>query len=585
MTGDGITSWVLFAMVVPAAGILTLTTPLAVDPASPWKRLTVGVVATTAALLLLLLIWSVLLRRLAGWPRIVITFLAYLVAGATKGFLVQVLFASPIPTDWARIELLHRILINSTQWPVAIGMIVFVIGSSREYYANIKLFQAHQLAANQMINSTKDQVITDQTRLIEAVKVSLSKNINDIRQSDPDHVIADTQSFVDNTVRPLSHKLSQRVPNWSVPEIKSDKIRLSWPQFFLTTPLAGKLSPLWSTIAIAIFALGYMISTRGLRDTLIAYVILVPVIYLLLLIAINLSRKIPVVSPRKQLMINVVVLLILGIGPFILSQYFATKINSPLAVNSISYLLLGPAMFLGLSIGVACFEDQIRVNNLINQLKTDLKWIETRIRIEQWAHHGQVALALHGPYQAVIYAHLFEVQRLATQGELSEQAVTNMANRLDQTLEELLIPDVDHGSLELAIDRITTLWADVAKIECHCDQSIRDLIGDDPALNALTLHLLQDGIVNAIRHANATQITIDIEAMSTDILEVVITDNGSITPKSVQSGLGSAQLDANTLGWKLTSFPFGHRLWFTLPCGKTLEQAITAEQAGLQKLL
>lgn len=585
MTGDGIASWVIFACLIPFVCLLAISNPLAHDQSKPDYRIFAASLSTATALGLLMLLWALVLRKLDGWTRILVTFVAYAGAGAIKGLLQQGLLIWAGVGDWNSYVFASRISVNASEWIVVLGLLAFTVGSNREHYEQIKILRAHQVAVDDYLDDARSSVIADQDQIIQTVQSTISRDVDKLRESNPHELIADTQKFVEDTVRPLSHKLSQNVPDWSMPTLDPNNIKLSWPRYFRNAPIAGRLSPLWTTVALCIFAFGYIVTTRGFLGTILTYLVVAPLLFLLLFISLRVVGFFRPKNPRGQFFFNLGTVMFLGIIPFAITQYLGSRDLFPTVASSVTFLILGLAMLILLSIGMACYEDQARIDRLTRKLQDQLKWIETRISVELWAHHGRIARALHGPYQAVIYSHTAGFERKLESGELAQADTETLANQLVIELENVLAADNDQQSLELALERIVAMWSDIAEIQYLYDPAAKQLIENDPALSDVTSSLMYDGIVNAIRHGKATTIEIQIMQAQEFAVEITIIDNGPESPESRGAGLGYKQFEANALKWELVATESGHSLRLLLPGGTTIDEALTRQREGVRELV
>lgn len=585
MTGDGIASWVIFASVIPVVCILSIANRQAHDQSPPLYGILAAAVATAIALALLLVVWKVLLRKLHGWTRIIVTFLAYMAAGACKGLLQQFILYAGGFGSWDAAALTSRILNNSFQWVVVLGLLTFTIGSNREHYAKVNQLRAQQAAVDEYLKEARSGVIADQDQIIQTVKSTVARDVDKLRESSPHDLIEDTQHFVEDTVRPLSHKLSQEVPNWSMPTIDPEATKLSWARYFRQAPIAGQLSPLWTTIALCVFAFGYIATSRSFMGVVTSYAFAAPLLFIVLFVAMRIAGLFRPKSQRGQFVINVVAVLLLAIIPFAVAVYLTANNLLPNLASVLGFLIIGLCMFILLSIGMACYEDRARIDQLAENLQEQMHWIVKRISVEIWAHHGRVARTLHGPYQGAIYSHVYEFQRKAEANELSSSDVDTLANSLVVDLENVLEADSDQQSLELALERIAAMWSDVAKIKVHYTSEAKALIENDPALSDLASSLLHDGIVNSIRHGEANEIEIHVVKDAEFAVEISVLDNGTETSEVRQAGLGSSLLDANSLEWDFIVTEDGHRLRMLLPGGTTIDEALTRQREGVRELV
>jgi hypothetical protein len=84
----------------------------------------------------------------------------------------------------------------------------------------------------------------------------------------------------------------------------------------------------------------------------------------------------------------------------------------------------------------------------------------------------------------------------------------------------------------------------------------------------ITSQLIEEAVVNAIRHGKATKISIKAEA-SGSLISVFVRDNGSMQMAKASSGLGTILLNTFTESWSLQREGDQSLLTFSVPSGKS----------------
>jgi anti-sigma regulatory factor (Ser/Thr protein kinase) len=84
----------------------------------------------------------------------------------------------------------------------------------------------------------------------------------------------------------------------------------------------------------------------------------------------------------------------------------------------------------------------------------------------------------------------------------------------------------------------------------------------------ITSQLIEEAVVNAIRHGKATKISIEAK-VSGSLISVFVRDNGSMQMAKASSGLGTILLNTFTESWSLQREGDQSLLTFSVPSGKS----------------
>ncbi len=155
-------------------------------------------------------------------------------------------------------------------------------------------------------------------------------------------------------------------------------------------------------------------------------------------------------------------------------------------------------------------------------------------------------------------------RRLANRDLPEAALVQQVAAVLDDAITEArslargLFPvQLEVDGLHVALQQLTASIQSRLQIECraHCDESV--VISD----NAFATHLYritQEAVTNAVKHANATRILVDLKCRG-GFIELTVTDNGVGMPQSLKKtggmGLHTMEYRARTIGGILNISP------------------------------
>ena len=97
------------------------------------------------------------------------------------------------------------------------------------------------------------------------------------------------------------------------------------------------------------------------------------------------------------------------------------------------------------------------------------------------------------------------------------------------------------------VQQLSQSWLGLADISHSLSPELHQL----QSYSDITSQLIEEAVVNAIRHGKATKISIESRNRS-DLLEVVITDNGKLGSNKSKGGLGTILFNTFTQDWKVS---------------------------------
>ena len=114
------------------------------------------------------------------------------------------------------------------------------------------------------------------------------------------------------------------------------------------------------------------------------------------------------------------------------------------------------------------------------------------------------------------------------------------------------------------LPEIAQTWQGLAEIEYELIPEFSQFHSQ----SEITSQLIEEAVVNAIRHGKATKISIEAKA-SGSLISVFVRDNGSMQMAKASSGLGTILLNTFTESWSLQREGDQSLLTFSVPSGKS----------------
>jgi hypothetical protein len=117
------------------------------------------------------------------------------------------------------------------------------------------------------------------------------------------------------------------------------------------------------------------------------------------------------------------------------------------------------------------------------------------------------------------------------------------------------------------LPEIAQSWQGLAEIEYELIPEFSEFHSQ----SEITSQLIEEAVVNAIRHGNASKISIKAISDGSSI-SVFVRDNGSLQMTKANTGLGTILLNTFTKSWTLVREGDQSLLTFSIPSGKRNEQ-------------
>ena len=109
------------------------------------------------------------------------------------------------------------------------------------------------------------------------------------------------------------------------------------------------------------------------------------------------------------------------------------------------------------------------------------------------------------------------------------------------------------------VNELSQSWLGLADISYSLSPELHQL----QSYSDVTSQLIEEAIVNSIRHGNATKICIESRVLE-DLLEVVITDNGKLARDKSKGGLGTILFNTFAKEWNVSDISGRTVMTFTI---------------------
>ena len=232
-------------------------------------------------------------------------------------------------------------------------------------------------------------------------------------------------------------------------------------------------------------------------------------------------------------------------------------------------LSIGAAIFsvgltIGVSIGVGITRDRDRIIVELTESTHALERSLVRRKQTQWLQNKSLSRALHGPVQTAVNAAAIKLDSAMRDGFVSPQMIEQVRADLISSLDILSNADGAVVSVDQALERIVVVWSGICELDVFISEQAHVELDADVISRSCFIDMVTESVSNAIRHGQATHVTVSASVIDADIhLDVV--DNGPARSTINTPGLGSVLLDDCTTSWSLQFTEHGHQLKTVIP--------------------
>ncbi len=355
------------------------------------------------------------------------------------------------------------------------------------------------------------------------------------------------RALINQEVRPMSSSLAQRVEKTlsvtpKVPIKKSVQVGL--PRRFV---VADAISP-GVTFAISLMlCLSTFVPLADQKSVVLSFVGAI-LLWLLLEGSVHWLAKMQPLPLAAGTAALVVIGAVSTIPLSLLTQWSLPKELNLSAMPIQSAFIMG---VLVVGIGFTKLVDNERasfereLNEFNEELERELKWVDTQI----WVIRREWAYLLHGRVQSALTA---AIARIANGKNVDEETIRLVHQDMKRALTAISKGIGQQFKLEEALKEISDSWQGICELRFDFSAGAIDSVNEDFGLARSINELVREAVGNAVRHGNATFVTLELSEDS-GLLVFRAINNGKPVTKKSRASLGTEMLDEVTLDWSLTN--------------------------------
>jgi signal transduction histidine kinase len=306
--------------------------------------------------------------------------------------------------------------------------------------------------------------------------------------------------------------------------------------------------PFWSAVLIALVSTPAALVFYG-ADAPLALSIFAFVSLTVLEVYVAISRRLSL-STVPALILQLTVFAIAG---------FASSYSIAIANLDAGTYPTGRIVTLAVIIGLGVFVGQLRqthraaTEDAAREVNAQLELLNSQARRELWLNRRRIATVLHGPVQAALYA---SAMRLAQAVRPSKKLIQTVTADLENALVVLKFDSIEAPDLKSVLSQISEVWAGTCDIYLNIPKSVFQATKKNALLSEAVVEVMREGISNAIKHGQATEIEVEAK-ISEKLIELSIVNNGKAPVNKAGKGFGSKLYDELTLDWSLSEMADG----------------------------
>lgn len=385
--------------------------------------------------------------------------------------------------------------------------------------------------------------------LVSSIRAQLDAALSSLTganmASDAQHLT----SLIDDVVRPISHRLGREFTAGGNDSPTAPPAEIRWSVVIRHSLTTNPIHPVWLSVWTAFVSL-QVIATAAGPNFWLPYASAVVGFTLWFTMARFVWQRLhgPLSIPARGITFSALMLTTpLLINPSLQLAFGLPFFNPRVTISAALYFLV-ISWSLALVIAVASLLKSTNLELLAANRQLRRQLITDNVN----ARHFEQAVSqvLHGPIQDAIAASLKRITSLPKdasstthEGAIIRQHIEGALRLLDES------PSTQY-SVDDAVHKLSDLWAGVVEISCHCDKLTTDALREAQTTSSIVIEVIREAISNAIRHGDASRITISVAIVKPNSdVHISVTNNGAPLPKDTTSGIGSRLLHDMTLSW------------------------------------
>jgi signal transduction histidine kinase len=384
--------------------------------------------------------------------------------------------------------------------------------------------------------------LQEEAHLREEINDLLLREVKNLNAQSNREIIISLQKLINDIVRPISHNLANQIPKWKPEDFAARPDRISIREILLGIKPENAiniriLSTLMLLQTLPFISLYGWVTVLKIELTILFLFPISLIITQTLLVRLT-SKMTP--SLRLFLIFASLGISAVPTGSVI---YFLIR-NSP---DPYYFLKAGPSFTMlaaGLIITSTALQNATKnVREELSKTNDELRWIIARKNLVIWNLRGSLSRNLHGPIQSAIQVSVFDLRKAVETDALNADLIERIQKNISEAICNLNAMNRKSLGVQQVFDDVVETWRDHCNIAIHVSDETLEVLTQDPAAKSASEEIVREFVSNALRHAEAKNVEIQI-TLTDKCLLISTTNDGFEFNEESSKGLGLGLLDS-----------------------------------------
>ena len=479
-------------------------------------------------------------------PKLLLTSLAYVVAGLARGLSVYTTGAALGVMPEA--ELWYRLVGGPLYVYGSIAILAIFNASRMRHEKTLAELEAEKAELDELRGGIRERIRLQRADLLRRVQVALEPAVKQIQselESSSKTVSAKLTDLVETVVRPLSRDigLNSQIDNQVNQITRRASGAYSKSRFPSRLSAGAMIVPEIAFFGTASIAIASNVIT--FPDA----VLLTSVVSLLVILAsykfFQFILKNVWVPFVVALLISMLIAAVCGVMANTALALLGFGLNPTLYIQSISaQVVITLVSFYMQFLRTQRSDAEREMKNVVS----DLAIMNSQLRQEVWLNRRRIASILHGSVQSALYASAI---RLAKSQSPSAEEIEAVQSDISAAINKLESGEGTENFVDV-LEQIRDVWEGAVEVELP--QLSKELVAQleaNPVASACAAEVVREAVSNAAKHGKAEHVVIAIEPTGPHLLGITVTNDGQPLPAEIEAGYGSSILDEVAFSWQL----------------------------------
>ncbi len=453
-------------------------------------------------------------------------------------------------------ELAYRLAATLATFGFGLLLCAYIVSMAREFSRNVRQLSLLSTEREDLTISSRERVAEHRLHLIETIQSTLRREVLSLVNAAPQVALNRVRDTIEQVVRPISRHLVTRLPDLSLPEQPQVR-KIAWISILRNVVSDNPIRPLW----FAVWAAGSAWSISILRLSVLPASAYVLVVFCSSFIVTLIFRAgwhwVSKFSRIVRSLYVSVAALIVGILVYCCSislPVFTGNQRTPV----VAYVVISLGIFWFIAVTASLRREVLKTAVELHVAEDQLRDALVTMNVQMREQRLALSRALHGPVQDCLTIAAFKLANALSRNEATPQLVSEVVESIEDEIIGTGFAEISAIDVDRALTDLASLWEGVVQIRTSIDEEVSTTLTRYPATTHTVMEVVREACSNAIRHGEASNVTIDIALGAKPMtIEVNVKNDGHPVSPTSETGVGSFLLNELTLEWSRESITTG----------------------------